>query len=91
MAFVGYERISNMAGDERMNGTQPPDPCSQWNQLAHVLPAEQREQLATIILTRLTVGWGSVEVIFRDGYIKEFREINTIPSVKPANNGIIEP
>jgi len=56
-----------------------------------VLPAEQREQLAAIILARLAAGWGSVEVIFRDGHIKEFRNVDTIPSVKPANNAIIEP
>jgi hypothetical protein len=74
-----------------MSGIQPPSPCSQWSQLAYVLPAEQREQLAQLLLLRLGIGWGSVEVIFRDGHIKEFREVNTIPSVKPANNGIIEP
>ena len=73
-----------------MNGMQPRSPCS-WSQLSHVLPAEQREQLAAIILARLAAGWGSVEVIFRDGHIKEFRNVDTIPSVKPANNAIIEP
>lgn len=74
-----------------MSVTQPLGPRNQWEQLTRVLPIEQREQLAEILLSRLVIGWGEIQIIVRDFHIKEFREVNTIPSIKPTNNGVIEP
>lgn len=66
-----------------MSATQPLGPCNQWSQLSHVLPAEQREQLAAIILARLVAGWGSIEIEVKDGHIQRFREITSVPAMKP--------
>lgn len=74
-----------------MNGMQPPSPCNKWSQLSRVLPAEQREQLAAILLARLKVGWGIVEIEIKGGHLKEFRNVDTIPAVRPPNNAVIEP
>jgi len=65
-----------------MSGTQPPGPCNNWSQLSHVLPAEQMEQLAQLILDRLAVGWGSVTIEFKDGHIERFQETTSVPAMR---------
>jgi hypothetical protein len=72
-----------MAGGGAGVITAPADPCTKWSLLARLLPAEQREQLAAIILARLAAGWGSVEIEFKDGHVERFREITSIPATRP--------
>lgn len=67
-----------------MTAPQSPNVCTNWGQLAHVLPAEQREQLAAILLARLEIGWGIVEIEVKDGHLKEFRDVVRIPAVRPV-------
>jgi hypothetical protein len=62
---------------------QPPNPCTSWSQLAHVLPVEQREQLAAIILAKIQTGWGCIELIIKDHHILEFRNTDFVPAIKP--------
>lgn len=56
-----------------------------WEQLSQLLPNEQKEQLAQLILSRLAVGWGSVEIEVKDGHVKEFREVNKVPAKRPID------
>jgi hypothetical protein len=56
-----------------------------WEQLSQLLPNEQKEQLAQLILARLLAGWVSVEIEFKDHHIKAFREVNSIPAKRPTD------
>lgn len=62
---------------------QPNGSCNSWSQLESALTNEQREQLATLVLSRLKFGWGSIEIIIKDYHLKEFRDTHTIPAIKP--------
>jgi hypothetical protein len=58
-----------------------------WEQLSQLLPDEQKEQLAQLILSRLAAGWGSVEIEFKDYHIKAFHEVTSIPAKRPTEGG----
>jgi hypothetical protein len=45
-----------------------------WAQLEQVLPAEQREQLAELLLGRIAHGWGIIKIVVQNHYVKEFRD-----------------
>lgn len=63
--------------------TEEPAPSSAWERLTAVLPAEQREQLAGLLLEQLKVGWGCVEIEVQDYHIKLFRASRTVPAKRP--------
>jgi hypothetical protein len=54
-----------------------------WDCLTTLLTPEQREQFAAILLARIKIGWGSIEIVVKDGHIKEYRDTRTYPAVKP--------
>ena len=54
-----------------------------WAQLEQVLPAEQREQLAEILLGRIAHGWGAIEILVQDHYVKEFRVVIGLAARRP--------
>ena len=56
-----------------------------WRELENLLPEAQRRQLAELLLLRLDFGWGEVVIVIKDGHIKEYQEVNTIPAIKPID------
>ena len=61
-----------------------------WDELTAVLPAEQREQLAQLILARLAAGWGEIDIDFEDHHIKVFRETHSIRAHRPPKVDLTE-
>lgn len=51
-----------------------------FDRLREVLPEAQQEQLAELLLHRLSQGWGVLEIEIQDHHIKAFREVNSIPA-----------
>ncbi len=62
------------------------DHSCQGPHLENVLPSEQAKQLVRLIAHRLFVGWGSVEIVIKDGHIVEFREVATTPAINPKKS-----
>jgi hypothetical protein len=56
---------------------------SAWECLTAILPVEQREQFANLLLEQLKIGWGGIEIEVHEYHIKLFRAIRTVPAKRP--------
>lgn len=56
---------------------------SAWQQLTAILPPDQQEQLAVLLIGKLQAGWGAVTIEVQDHHVKLFRSTSTHPARRP--------
>ncbi len=60
---------------------------SAWQSLIELLPPEQREQLAELILRQMGVGYGWIEIEIEDHHLKYFYVKTGFSARRELDNG----
>ncbi len=58
-----------------------------WQSLIELLPVEQREQLAELIVRQLGHGYGRIEIEIKDHHLVVLREVIVTPIRRNFSNG----